>query len=411
MQMKIQLLLAVVVLAASACLPFQSDQPLSEMELRREKGTVEVLREGERIVVDDVLSLQPSDVIHTGEDSAARLRLQGDRIAEMVSNGRTRVVDAHTLENQSGRLLARAAQAMEIRFGDVTVSGEGSLFRIDRGVATTRTGVYRGDITMSSPGEPRLDVHQLFQTTVTADDLPNETKPYRLQLDDPWDLVFLQSIVSLEEELDQLARGLRAQLGDRKPTPRYFKDLSGRRDVDFIKPYLGQPAEDLLVGFALASNDDQPLGRAFRQAFVLYRDGGSWGVAAGIMDVRPRLLIADLEDIILATGIVDTAGGGSAIFVVAGGALGSGRRPPATGGDPTGPSPQDPGRPTSGPSPSPQCDIECEVAPIPTLPTPMPTQDPNTNGGGSPKPKPSPSGSSDDDGLLDVIGGIIDFAR
>ncbi len=409
--MRLHLLLAVSLFAGTACWPFDEQQPLSEMELRRESGDVRVLREGERIEVEEVLALEVGDVIETLGDSTARLRLEGDRLGEMLENSRTEVLGDASLENLAGRLLARADQPMTIVFDDVEVSGEGSLFRVDRGVATTRTAVYRGAVTMSNPGEPRLEVRKLFEATVTANDLPSATRPYRLMLEDAWDLVYLQGIVNLEEELDRLAAGLAAQLGDRKPKLGYFRALGGSKDVDVMKPYLAQPTEDLLIGFTLADNADIPFSQAFRRAFLLFRQGGTWGIAAGIMEVKPKLMLADLEDIIIATGIADPEGGGVAIFA-AGDVPAPGGDRPGDGdpNDPSEPPDPDPSQPAE-PSPDPTCapdDVACQVGGLPT-PLPTPTQ-PAAEQNDAPKPKPSPT-PSEKDGLLDVIGDILDFSR
>ncbi len=436
MRLRLHILLALTVLAGAACWPFDEKQPLSEMELRRETGTVEVLRDGERIGVDDAIALEVGDVIETSDDSTARLRLQGDRLGEMLSNGRTKVLDTTSLENQAGRLLAHATERMEIAFDEVSVTGEGSLFRVDRGVATTRTAVYRGAVTMSNPGEPRLEVRRLFEATVTANDVPSSSRPYRLLVDDPWDLVFLQNLVSLEEELDRLAAGLKAQLGNRKPKLGYFRALGGSKDVEVMKPFLPQPTEDLLVGFTLADNAGTAFAPAFRRAFSLFRQGGTWGIAAGIMQVRPEVLLADLENIIVATGIADSEGGGTAVFAASDVPSTSGDNGPRADGpgNPGTPGEPDPGEPPGGggPSPAATCasdDVECQVdqvgeglpSPVPTS-TPTPPASEQNAGDPSPKPspKPKPNSSADpqpqgtkeeDPGLIDVIGGILDFSR
>ena len=83
---------------------------------------------------------------------------------------------------------------------------------------------------------------------------------------------------------------------------------SPKRNVDFMRRYLKLPAEELLIGFTVAEHaGDSTLERAFTRAFDLRDDGGRWGIVASILEAPRGPLVAELEDLVVGTGV---AGGG-----------------------------------------------------------------------------------------------------
>jgi hypothetical protein len=300
---KLAIGLCVVLLSASACWPFGDDAPLTEMTLRRESGTVELLRDGEVIGVGDLASLQPGDVVQADRGARAILRLQGDRIIEIAAfktKARVRIANGARIEAQSGNLLARAQAQTEVVFGDVEASGSGATFRLDRGLASSRAAVYKGRIRLTAPGERSLSVSRLRQASIAVDDVPGMADPYRINADDPWDRQLLGHVLDLEEELTLLATGFQNQLGRQRPTLAFFRALAKGRDVSFMRPYLRRaPATDLLIAFniALRAQEDS-VKHAFKQAFKWFERGASWGVVAELLNVRGRILIAQIERII-----------------------------------------------------------------------------------------------------------------
>ncbi|HVF54031.1 MAG TPA: hypothetical protein VNC78_10590 [Actinomycetota bacterium] len=408
--------LALTLLMGTACWPLDRTEPLSEMELEAVAGDVVVLRDGERIEVGDSLPIEVGDVIETAARSEARLRLEGDRIVSLSQRSRLEVRDTDAVEGLAGHLLAQTKQPLTVYYDKVEMTTKSGTFRLDRGVATARAGVYRGTITASSPGEPRLSIGPLYEASMTANDIPPSARPYNLDVTDPWDVRLLPRVVALEEELERLGAGLSNQLGERRPTVRYFASLSDKRDVGFIKPYLREKdADDLVLGFAVAKNAGGPLEKSFSEAFSIHDDGGSWGIVAGIMDVRSRVLLADLETMIVDTGIVASAASeGAAPRALA--AAGFTRTDPSgssSNDQPPPPPDSDPPPPEPAPSDQPcaQDDVECQVGevgeqlPDPTA-TPTPTPPPSQNNQGKqPKPGPSPTPTA---GEYDVIGSIFD---
>ncbi len=388
---KLSLALAVATLAGTACWPFSDDAALAEMTVRRREGKVQVIRAGEIIEVKDVFTLEPRDVVETGNGSLADLRLEGTRRLVMTSETNLRIKDSTAVEARTGSVLAETEDPLEAAFGNVVVQSSDAVMRIDQGIVTARAGVYRGRVALSAPGEDTLEIGPLYEAGVTANDLPRAPRPYRLEESDPWDRQWLEDVVELEEELTQLTQGLKSQLGGSKPTLAYFRELADGDDVGFMKRYLSKSPTALLVAFVIASHTDMPLEKAFRRAFSLFEAGAKWGVVAKILGADFNFLIADLEDIVLGTTAVAGGSGGRAAFTVAAAeaaeaptagavsAPGPRQPPPDADGPPDERSPKDddkkkPKEPADECSDVVECaeeDIKDKLQPSPT-PTPTP---------------------------------------
>jgi hypothetical protein len=226
-----------------------------------------------------------------------------------------------------------------------------------------------------------LIVTALHEATIAADEVPGAGKPYRLDPNDPWDQNELQEVIELEDELDLLSKGFSRQLGNDRPDLAYFNALSDGENVSFMRPYLKRRAVDLLIGFTVADNDrHRPLKTSFRQAFHLYDQGATWGITATILDVSARPVVAQLEDVIIGTGVVaDSGTGDEPAFTVAAAEEGSGAQPPGqsdtidsgggsgddVSGSDNGGDEEDPGDGGGGEEPPKddceQTDVECQI--------------------------------------------------
>ena len=391
--------LAAVVLAGVAC---SADQALADMELRAQSGVVNVLRDGETINVEGAVELQPGDVIVTKSGALAKFALEGGadaRQGQILGNSRVLVRSGSAIEAEEGRLLLQVTEPTRALVEGVTARASDGVFRIDRGFGSVRAGVYRGSIELDAPGQADLAVSTLYQATMVAGDLPSQTRPYRLDEADAWDRALLAEVVDLEQELELLARGLGSQLGRQRPGLDYFRALVDGGNVGFMGSYLKRKPADLLIGFTIAQVVDGSLERAFRAAFDLYDEGARWGVAAKILDAEPRPIVAQLERLILGTGVVAADGSGNnAEFTVAaadasetGGAIDGPAAPPSTTtpedpGDPSEPrDPQEPNEPKEPPQDPEQPDecsdtAECAVQDVEDQlpgpdPSPSPTQE------------------------------------
>jgi hypothetical protein len=403
---KVAVGLVLALFAGTACWPFSDDAELAEMTVKRSEGHVVILRGDETIEVEDETSLEPRDVVQTQSSGEALVRLEGERLLTLASDSRIRIKDAETVESQSGSLLAETKDPIEVFFGSVTANSEAGAIRVDRGVSTARIAAYRGAVTVSAPGEERLEVQSLFEAAPSANAVPALPAPYDMDSTDPWDRSHLGEVMALQEELDQLTAGLKALIGAQRPGLGYFSTLAGGQDVGFMKPYLRRAPINLLVGFTIASHDSgKPLAASFQEAFSLYERGAQWAVAAAIMDVKLDVALADLEDI--ATVAVASSSEGDS-FTLASAVLSEAGEvpPPPTGPPGRQPLPPTQAPPSSGPTAAPptstapppdECgnSISCTVDDI----------EDEVSGGGSPTPEPTdpPDDPPDDEGPLDII--------
>jgi hypothetical protein len=405
---KLALSLVAVVFASVAC----SADALADMELRALSGTVNVLRDGETINVQDTLELQAGDVVLTKANALAKFALAGGadaRQGQLQGHSRMVVRSGSAVEAEEGRLLMQISEPTRAVVEGVTARASNAVFRIDRGFGSVRAGVYKGSIELDAPGQADLAVSTLYQATLVAGDLPNQTRPYRLDEKDAWDMALLQDVVNLEQELEVLARGLGSQLGRQRPGLDYFRALNDGGNVSFMNRYLNRKPADLLIGFTIARIADGSLDRTFKAAFNLRDQGARWGVAAKILDVQPRPIVAQLERLILGTNVIAADGSGNtAEFTVAtadasktGASIdgpassstststGTGTNQPTQPTDPK--KPNEPNKPPKDPPEEPEeCSDTAECA-VNDVEDQLP----------KPQPSPSPTQEQQDKGLLD----------
>lgn len=320
-----------VVVVGGACAGDSEGLDAMSIQKLSASGRVEIHRGNETILVEDgEESLEPQDVIQTDGDATARLRLEGNRTVTLARDTRVLVRSTTGVEGQSGSLLAIAkGESTQVFFDDVTARFSSAKFRLDSGVGSARAASYSGNVQLVSPGEARVTLARLRQVDVAAGDLPEKVNPYRVDPSDPWDQEQLEDVVALTQELELLARGFSRQIGSSRPGAEYFSSLTSR-NVGFVKDYLNRRVTDLLVAFSIAMNDPgRSLESSFEKVFGYLDDGAQYGVAATIMGVSGRPVVAQLEGLIVDTGAVaSNGGGGTASF-----ALGSAAGGSATGSD------------------------------------------------------------------------------
>jgi hypothetical protein len=305
--------LGVAVVGMNACSSGPGD--LGRMEVKRDRGKVQILRGNEVIDVGEVASLEPQDVVVTGATGLAHLNLEtSDQKVSLAPGSRLRIRSTTSVEGQQGSILATASGApMKVLFDGVTSSFNNARFRLDRGFGSARAAAYEGQIELESPGQQRVQLNRLWQADVAAGDLPERASPYRIDTGDEWDQDYLGSVVTLTQDLTLLAKGFDRQLSGSRPTLDYFSSISEGQKIGFLSDYLGRRPADLLVAFTIASNDgDLNFASSFQEAFDYFDLGAQWGVAAGIMRVPAHPLLAQLEDLIVGTGVVASNGTGGA---------------------------------------------------------------------------------------------------
>ena len=382
--------------------------PLAEMSLRRDAGTVVIQRGDESIEVRDRATIEPDDVVVIDPGSVATMRLEGQRLFTLGGSkgSEIAVLGGTTVESRAGYLLAQATDRTTVMVGETRASARRALFRIDRPFGTARAGVYRGTLTLEAPGSPGAELSRLFQSTVTANQLYEE-KPYHLNPGDPWDAHYLDSLVDLDRNLELYRHGYKDQLGSSLPSLGYFSSLADA-NVDFMRPLVKRQRPkrpgytvDLMVGLFVAKHAPGRLDVAFERAWDLFRRGGSWAVIAGILGIERQRewqpLVAQLAGTIERSITVADGTGGETEFTLADGDDGTlGSEPPDDSFVPDTPDDDGSGQlpPEAGPRPSPPpdddnngndddnngnggdpspppCDIECQIKEI--VPTPEPT--------------------------------------
>lgn len=369
---KLSIPIAICLLAGVAFWPFDGEQALAAMSLRKKgEGKVEILRGTEPIEVgtDDV-PVEPGDLIRTYKGAQAQVALEGDRVAFLGGVGaaltggpaaQMRIIDTKSVETETGTVVAEAKEPMEVVFGDATARSDNGVIRIDRRSGSARAAAYAGRAMLSAPGEANIELDRLMESPATASDL-RPPQPYQLNPDDAFDSLHLLDVIELEQRLGQISLGLESQLGPQKPNLDYFRALAGGKDVSALKPYMNRPTIELLLGFTVASNTDElGFAPALRQAFGHRDQGGTWGVIAAILRSVHRALVADLTSIAVSTNAVAAGAGENAQFTVAAAqeATEGGIAPvePVPGDDPGGEDPEPPDDP-GGEDPEPPDDEE-----------------------------------------------------
>jgi hypothetical protein len=290
----------------AGCNPFAPGGGLSPMTVEPQGGSIDVVRDGERIEVTGRFGVEPGDEIDTG-GIGARLHLEGDRFAYLGTETTITLTDGSTLENDAGAVLMDTSDASTVVFDEVEASTTGGILRVERDRASASAAVIEGGAQVTAPGQEPEELGRLFEVSVVAGDVL-DPRPYRIDDGDAWDRRYLADVVELELQLQRYADALRAQTAGQRPRSAYFSDLAEGEDVGFMRSYLESetPTTDLIIGFTIASVDRQPSLRAsFRHAFLLREDGGQWGVVSTLLGVESRPLLADLERLgsdILAAG-------------------------------------------------------------------------------------------------------------
>lgn len=386
-QRRFAILLAGAVIAGAVAYFAAQDRGLiGEMRVQALAGAVTIDRDGEEQTVNGEATIEPGDVIRTSSQGLAKLRLTDDRLAWLATSTRVGVVGTATIEIQTGRFLGHARDAMSVEFDGVTAQAIDATFRIDQGTGSSRAAAYSGAIELAAPGQPRFDLPTLFEAPISAGRLPRAIRPLQLRSSE-WDLAsvprdevpalgYLEEILELDETLTRRGDGLETQLGRERPRLSYFKGLAGRK-VGFMRPLLKRPVKDLLIGFTIAQNVEDGLKKAMRRTFKLRDDGGRWGIVAAIQEAKPKVLVSELSELILAATRVGGGGGAGvqeASFTLA---AGSGTTTPGSDDPPPpGDETEDPKDPED-PDEDPECtddDPECVIDEVTkNLPDPGPT--------------------------------------
>lgn len=316
-------------------------------------------------------SLAKGSTVSTDATGRAELDVRGRRL-RLAPDTTVGVPDGATADLLRGAVLVdrREGPGITVLAGAVTVDEvDPGAVRIERGFSL-RLAVLSGGARARTTGR-RLDVPALHQLAVAGQALPDRALPLRL-IGDDWEREVIPGVTSADVALTRLARGLDADA--RLATSSSFAVLPAayRAAAAGLPSDAGRSEAVLPVAIGEAASGADAVERAVQAR----RDGGSWGVVAGIVGARSADVTRVIADLLAAPSAVDGA------EVVAGGAPGSGTPSgaPSTGG--AAPSSRPTARPTSGgssptaspsPTPSPSSTVDEVVETVRRLlPTPLP---------------------------------------
>jgi len=310
-------------------------------------------------------SLAKGAVVTTGAAGAVTLDVRGRQI-RLAPSTTVVVPDGAVAELRRGTVLVdrRRGPSVSVRIGDVTLDQVATgVLRADRGFSV-RVVVYSGGARARTT-DRRLDVPRLHQMAVAGQALPDRAQPLQLTGDD-WEREVIPDVSAADAVLSRLARGIDADARLGAPARLAVLPAVYRAAVAGLPPDAGRSEALLPVAIGLAAQDG-PSDTAVARADRLRRDGGSWGVVAGLMSSRTADVSRRLADL-LSQGSSTVAIGGPA------GALGGSGEP----------------RPASSASPGPSA-------------SPRPSPRPSAGATSAPSPSPTPTPSSTVDQVVDTI--------
>ena len=327
--------LLAVALLAGACArggPGASD----ELRVIPLEGDVFVLDGGEKTSIDEAEELGLGAVVATGGSGRALVDLPLGQAVELAPESSLRVTGGDETELLTGQVLAGAPAGLTISSGAAEVNGSGGFFRLDRYVGAMRLGVYSGSATVHG-WDGRLAA--LEQVGVAAGIVPEAPVPLQVDPSDPWDVRRLRQAIQVGVSLDDLQRGLGAELrGGAGPEtmtrvlPKGLPAEDAQRYLDRVSPPEALVAA--MVAIQAARRDALSSLDALREVVRLRELGASWIVVVArwqlytgaILDGLARItdLIARTLIPVVATGGTDATIGGAATTTSSGGGSGTG---------------------------------------------------------------------------------------
>lgn len=336
----------------------------------------------------------------------ARLRTGEDEARIAFSSGEVwfapqaaAVIGDDWFRLERGEALADSEGALESRWDDVEVSGEG-VYRLALGIAP-RIGVYSGQVRVRRLAEVRT-LPALREAGLASRRLPASGQPLTYRTDDPWDQVLLRDAIAFDREAERLVSGLTRAYGTEPRSAEFYTAftaipgralgaLSGGGAGD-AGP--GSPGEALLRLFvaqsAIPPGSPEALDAALRDIVDLRAAGARWGLVATELGVTAARL-AEVVDVSQAryTARLDSPAPASPPSGAPSAVAPSDAPPtaePRGSSGPTPPAPPPPAQPEPAPPPPPSS----TAGQAPTAPPP-PAADPGADGGPGQSP-PSPTG-------------------
>lgn len=348
------------------------------------EGDVFVLEGAEKTTIEEAEELGLGAVVGTAEGGRALVDLPLGQAVELAPKSSLRVTRADETELLTGQVLAGAPAGLTVSSGAAEVRGSGGFFRLERYVGAMRLGVYSGSATVHG-WDGRLTA--LEQVGVAAGIVPEAPVPLQVDPSDPWDVRRLRQAIQVGLSLDDLERGLGAELqggvGPETMTrvlPQGLPAEDARRYLDRVSP--SEALVAAMVAIQAARREGLSSLDALREVVRLRELGAQWIVVVArwqlytdaILNALARItdLIARSLIPVVATGGTDAAIGGATSTSTSGGGGGTGVTGSQTdtgtdtgtgtgGNDNTGGGGNDGGDGGGGDRPSCGSDVECAV--------------------------------------------------
>ncbi len=259
---------------------------------------------GSRETITDRVLLHSGDVITLQQGSATITANDATYEARSGREGRpdTRFRMGRLPELQAGELLVDAATAITVQSAGTLVNvgdGTGGAARLVRTLAFG-VSVYRGVAEINSAGS-RLRIPRLRAAEVVSlGQVPASLAPLRYQATDPWDRHYLEPAITVDQELDPMARAFDksspgavtpASLHVRSlPPPSQLQSLIDK--VQRIDGALTSPS-DAIVGASIATLGSRgTLDTRWTNVFRFHADGARWGLVAMDQGVDADALVS-----------------------------------------------------------------------------------------------------------------------
>jgi hypothetical protein len=308
-------LLLTVTLLAGAC---ARGGPGASEELRviPLEGDVFILEGTEKNPVEEAEELQLGAVIGTGEGGRALVNLPLGQAVELAPRSSLRVRQPDETELLTGQVLAGAPVGLTVSSGAAEVRGAGGFFRLERYVGAMRLGVYSGSATVHG-WDGRLTA--LEQVGVAAGIVPEAPAPLQVDPSDPWDVRRLRQAIQVGLSLDDLERGLGAELQGAASSetisgvlPRGLPAEDAERQLRRVSP--SEALVAAMVAIQAARRDGLSSLDALREVVRLRELGAQWIVVVARWQLYTDAILnalARITDLIARTLIPVVATGGS----------------------------------------------------------------------------------------------------
>jgi hypothetical protein len=265
------------------------------------EGQVLLVTGDDQALLDGETDVEGGDLVVTGPDGRALLDLGPVGTVEIGPESRIRV--DRRPELMEGSVLARGADpGLVVRAGDAEIAAEdarGAVFRVDRAF-TVVVAVYRGAAEILGSGvEPIPALRQV--DVVSGETIPQGPRPLEVDVDQPWDILYLGPAIDVGIKLDEFQRGLARQLSSGDPSEAVVAALAGvvRKPLVLELIERGVSGDETImaseVSWYAAQRAESPLPSVLDEVLDFRGEGAHWIVVAARWRLGETGVLQDLQ--------------------------------------------------------------------------------------------------------------------